>query len=57
MDQEIHTIQCHNCLYSAQKNTFVKSCGNCFACKGCEMFLCPNCEEIIILKAPPKPGE
>jgi hypothetical protein len=29
---------------------WAKSCGNCFACTGCEIYVCPNCEKEIVIK-------
>jgi len=28
---------------------WAKSCGNCFACTGCEIYFCPVCQEEIII--------
>ena len=43
-------IHCTACGHSAAKSTFVKSCGNCFACTGCEVYICPGCANEIIIK-------
>ena len=42
------SIVCPYCLseFSAR---YAKSCGNCFACKGCEIYLCPFCDKEIVI--------
>lgn len=43
-------INCESCGYSASKSVFLKSCGNCFACTGCEIYICPECSGETIMK-------
>ena len=44
------TIICQNCGFSFQKGDLGRECSNCFACTGCEIYLCPNCSKDIIIK-------
>ena len=40
---------CPSCS-SEFKARYAKSCGNCFACTGCEIYYCPFCQmEIVIV--------
>ncbi|KOH44005.1 hypothetical protein NC99_32210 [Sunxiuqinia dokdonensis] len=34
-----------------------RDCGNCFACTGCEIYICPNCRRGIVVKPVKRPGE
>ena len=43
------TIECENCFKEHNVESLKKSCGNCFACTGCEIYLCPNCHKEIIV--------
>jgi predicted Zn-ribbon and HTH transcriptional regulator len=43
-------ISCNYCGYSFQKDDLVRSCSNCFACTGCETYICPKCENEVVVK-------
>lgn len=43
-------ISCPRCGFSFHRGEVVKECSNCFACSGCEIYICPECEEEIIVK-------
>lgn len=47
------TIICTNCSQEFLKE-YYKVCSNCFACTGCEIYLCPYCGERIAIKEPKK---
>lgn len=47
-DREILT--CPDCGQSFDKDSLQRDCGNCFACTGCEIYLCPNCRGEIVVK-------
>jgi len=42
-------VVCESCLRKYQKDNLKRSCGNCFACTGCEIYLCPNCQKEIVI--------
>ncbi len=44
------TIQCIQCGFEATKNHLERSCGNCFACLGCEIYICPQCQQDIVVR-------
>ncbi len=50
MDKLIKIILCHNCGTSIERDLFYRSCSNCFACTGCEIYICPECATEIIVK-------
>jgi hypothetical protein len=43
-------IVCPDCGQSFDKEDLTRSCGNCFACIGCEIYNCPNCRASIVVK-------
>ncbi len=47
-------ITCTYCGKSWDKNQLGRSCSNCFACTGCEAYVCPECRYEIVV-SPPKP--
>lgn len=49
MNKLIQIILCHECGSSFERDLAYRSCGNCFACTGCEIYTCPRCAiEIIV---------
>jgi len=47
-------IKCERCDKVWDKKQLTRSCSNCFACTGCEAYICPECRyEIVVV--PPKP--
>ena len=54
MPQDTALLTCMHCGKSWEKNVLSKSCSNCFACTGCEAYICPDCRYEIIV-TPPKP--
>lgn len=56
INRQFQTINCNICGNSFQKGDLDRSCSNCFACNGCETYICPNCENEIIVKPIGKPG-
>jgi predicted RNA-binding Zn-ribbon protein involved in translation (DUF1610 family) len=51
MNKLITMILCHNCGHSIERDLFYRTCSNCFACTGCEIYTCPECGTEIIVKA------
>ncbi len=47
---ELVTMTCQNCGFSFQKGDLDRECSNCFACTGCEIYLCPSCQKEIVIK-------
>ena len=43
MKKLVKVILCHNCGFSLERDDLFRSCGNCFACLGCEIYICPEC--------------
>lgn len=48
------TVICPECAQPSETDDIIKSCGNCFACVGCEIYICPHCGTEIVIKALPK---
>jgi len=46
---------CPNCGTQYLKEELQRDCGNCFACTGCEIYICPNCRREIVVKPMKKP--
>ncbi|MFZ5942130.1 MAG: hypothetical protein ACOYXB_16305 [Bacteroidota bacterium] len=45
-------VECPVCRSVWNTADLEKSCGNCFACTGCEMWVCAGCSNQIIIRAP-----
>lgn len=45
---------CQSCGFSFSNLNVLRTCSNCFACTGCEIYLCPSCEKEVVIK-PMKP--
>ena len=43
-------ITCESCGLKFERCNEYKFCSNCFACTGCEIYYCPDCDEEIIVK-------
>ncbi len=54
MDEQEEILICNHCNGSFEKGSLQRDCGNCFACTGCEIYICPNCRHEIVVK-PVKP--
>jgi len=50
MDKLITLLLCHQCGTSLDRDFFNRLCSNCFACTGCEIYLCPECGTEILVK-------
>lgn len=48
-------LNCPNCKNQYAKDELQRDCGNCFACTGCEIYICPNCRREIVVKPIKKP--
>lgn len=54
MDDEIIKITCTHCKKSWDKKQLERSCSNCFACTGCEAYICLECRyEIVVVPIKP----
>lgn len=54
MEEQDQNITCAHCGKTWSKELLAKSCSNCFACTGCEAYICADCRyEIVVV--PPKP--
>ena len=47
---------CNFCGIKFSRDEAIKVCSNCFACTGCEIFICPGCGEEVVIKAIKKPN-
>lgn len=45
---------CKSCGFRFSNLEIDKICSNCFACTGCEIYICPSCKSEIVVK-PIKP--
>ena len=43
-------LTCENCKKTFDKDSLQRDCGNCFACTGCEIYICPDCRHEIVVK-------
>jgi len=43
-------IKCTECGFEGDREYLERSCGNCFACMGCEIYYCPRCGEEIVIR-------
>ncbi len=56
MKNKNEIITCTGCGFQAPKGNLDRSCGNCFACTGCEIYICPECDGEIVVKPMQKRG-
>ena len=42
--------ECGNCGFRFSNYDVPRACSNCFACTGCEIYICPSCEKEVIIK-------
>lgn len=42
-------ITCGICGLIFERSPDYKTCSNCFACSGCEIYYCPHCDNEIII--------
>ena len=47
---------CLECKKDFTRDDAEKVCSNCFACTGCEMYICPHCGHENIFKEMKKPN-
>jgi len=45
---------CQSCGFQFSNLYLPRTCSNCFACTGCEIYLCPSCNSEVVIK-PLKP--
>jgi hypothetical protein len=43
-------VICDSCGEQSETDDIMKSCGNCFGCVGCEIYICPHCESQIVVQ-------
>jgi hypothetical protein len=51
LNKLIQYLICHNCGTSIERDLTYRTCSNCFACTGCEIYTCPGCATEILVKA------
>jgi len=45
---------CSACEFKFSNLDVDRTCSNCFACTGCEIYICPSCgEEVVIISMKP----
>jgi hypothetical protein len=49
MNKLIRIILCHYCGTSFERDLDYRNCSNCFACTGCEQYICPGCRSEIVV--------
>lgn len=49
MDAGVEQVTCEHCGCFFSKDDLKRSCANCFACMLCEIYICPNCKEEIVV--------
>lgn len=54
MAEEDNIVSCKHCEKRWNKKQLDRSCSNCFACTGCEAYICPECRYEIVI-TPPRP--
>ncbi len=45
-------VKCPQCKTIHHKKDLKRNCSNCFACTGCEVYICSSCKERIVVKEP-----
>lgn len=43
-------FECQNCSFRFSNFDVQRTCSNCFACTGCEIYICPECEEEVVIQ-------
>jgi predicted Zn-ribbon and HTH transcriptional regulator len=41
---------CKACGFQFSNLDVPRSCSNCFACTGCEIYMCPSCKAEVVIK-------
>ena len=41
---------CEKCGFGFSNLDLPRTCSNCFACTGCEIYICPSCNNEVIIK-------
>ena len=41
---------CFDCGFEFSNLDVPRTCSNCFACTGCEIYICPSCGEEVVIK-------
>jgi hypothetical protein len=47
--------KCQACDFTFSNLDVSRTCSNCFACTGCEIYFCPSCNAEVIIKPIKKP--
>jgi hypothetical protein len=47
--EKIYT--CPNCNFQFSNLDVPRMCSNCFGCTGCEIYICLQCEQEVVIKA------
>lgn len=43
--------KCNKCGFTFTNLEVSRVCNNCFACTGCEIYVCPSCGQEVVIKA------
>lgn len=46
----VHFYTCQKCGFRFSNFDLPRTCSNCFACTGCEIYICPECENEVVIK-------
>ena len=52
--KEAKFYTCNTCNFQFSNLDVDRTCSNCFACTGCEIYFCPSCSSEVVIK-PVKP--
>ncbi len=47
--------KCDSCGFKFSNLDVRRTCSNCFACTGCEIYICPECNAEVVIKPIKKP--
>lgn len=42
--------KCPSCNFQFSNLEVMRTCSNCFACTGCEIYTCPSCNNEVVIK-------
>ncbi len=51
-DKNINNVICPKCKTEYSTQDLKRNCSNCFACTGCEVYICYKCRGRIVVKPP-----
>lgn len=48
--EDTNLVTCDQCNKQWNKEKLDRYCSNCFGCTGCEQYVCPYCDNVIVVK-------